>query len=173
MPESHLQARGSTPGCSRDMHLVRQHGHTPGVNFPSGLDADPLRNDIGLVRGLFWHVLSMPHAQSRCRSDEEGPSSPGGKPEPPPERTCSTKEILGRIKTPILRRGWGRYLTGFIGPLYTGRQAIFLGGTMQIEIIMIGAFALLAIGRVAWETLKGREPETTEAEASEWRDAIK
>lgn len=44
---------------------------------------------------------------------------------------------------------------------------------MQIEIIVIGSFALLAIGRVAWEIAKGREPHTTDAEAREWQDAIK
>jgi hypothetical protein len=55
---------------------------------------------------------------------------------------------------------------------YTWGTYVF-GGAMQFEIILIGAFALLAIGRMAWETLKGREANSTDAEARETWDAIR
>lgn len=44
---------------------------------------------------------------------------------------------------------------------------------MQIEIIVIGAFALLTIGRVAWEILHRPERVTTKAEEVEAWDAIR
>jgi hypothetical protein len=44
---------------------------------------------------------------------------------------------------------------------------------MEIPLAFFGVFALLTVGRIAWEKLQGREPQTTDAEEREWEHAIK